>query len=175
MIWERQARHTLPPTLSCLSPQINSHSSRALSCLKLHLWIIDHLLPQRPQCGIMRIKTRAEKAGREKCKRVKQRRWAETRLIPAPGQNPSKHLFCQGVRFLCWTITGFVCSWLILGRLVNEFVMKPAHAWMEAILTNWGEKSNGVVMNFQLPYNPLSTSRLICHVSISNNKKSAVF
>lgn len=40
---------------SLLSVNINSHSSRALSCLKLHLWIIDHLLPERPQCGIMRI------------------------------------------------------------------------------------------------------------------------
>lgn len=40
---------------SRLSVNINSHSSRALSCPKLHLWIIGHLLPERPQCGIMRI------------------------------------------------------------------------------------------------------------------------
>lgn len=72
----------------CLSTQINSHSSRALSCLKLQLLIIDHLLPERPQCGIMRIKTRAEKAERGKRKRVEQRRRADTGLIPTPGQNP---------------------------------------------------------------------------------------
>ena len=82
---------THTPSFSlCLSTQINSHSSRALSCLKLHLWIIDRLLPQRPRCGIMRIRTRAEKAGREKCKRVEQRRRADTGLIPAPGQKPIK-------------------------------------------------------------------------------------
>ena len=82
---------THTPSFSlCLSTQINSHSSRALSCLKLHLWIIDRLLPQRPQCGIMRIKTRAEKAGWEKCKSVEQRRRADTQLIPTPGQKPIK-------------------------------------------------------------------------------------
>lgn len=91
----------------CLSAQINSHSSRALSCLKLHLWIIDHLLPERPQFGIMRIKTRAAKTEWEKCKRVELRRRADTGLIPVPGQNPSKHLFCQGVRLLSGTTTGF--------------------------------------------------------------------
>lgn len=85
--------HT-PPLLLCLSTQINSHSSKALSCPKLHLWIIDRLLPQRPQFGIMRIKTRVEKVGWEKCKRAEQRRRAGAFLIPAPGQNPSKHLFC---------------------------------------------------------------------------------
>lgn len=59
---------THTPSFSlCLSTQINSHSSRALSCLKLHLWIIDHLLPQRLQRGIMRIKMRrAGKAEWEK-------------------------------------------------------------------------------------------------------------
>lgn len=112
--------HTPSYSLS-LSTQINSHSSRALSCLKLHLWIIDRLLHQRPQCEIMRIKTRAEKAGREKCKRVEQGRRADIRLIPSPGQNPSKHLFCQGVRLLCGTTTFFFtvdCYW---GGWLNEF------------------------------------------------------
>lgn len=112
--------HT-PSYSLCLSTQINSHSSSALSCLKLHLWIIDRLLPQRPQCGIMRIKTRAEKAGREKCKRVEQRRRADTGLILAPGQNPSKHLFCRGVGLLCRTSAWFISSWLRLGWWLNKF------------------------------------------------------
>lgn len=75
---------------SCLLVHINSHSSRALTCLKLHLRIIEHLLQERPQCGIMRIKTRAEKAEWEKRKRVEQRRTADTGLIPTPGQKPIK-------------------------------------------------------------------------------------
>lgn len=90
---------------SCLSVHINSCSSTALTCLKLHLWIIDHLLPERPQCGIMRIKTRAEKAEWEKCKRVEQRRRADTGLIPLQDKNPLKHLFCHGMRLLCGMTT----------------------------------------------------------------------
>lgn len=122
---------THTPSFSlCLSNQINSHSSRALSCLKLHLWIIDRLLPKRPQCGIMRIKKKGEKAGREKCKRVEQRRRADTELIPALGQNPSKHLFCQGARLLCGTTTGFFCSWLLLGRWLNNLKWNRfMHGW----------------------------------------------
>lgn len=102
-----------------LSPQINSHSSRALSCLKLHLWIIGHLLPERPQCGIMRIRTRAEQAEPEKCKRVEQRRRADTGLIPASGQNPSKHLFCRGVRPLYGTAAGFLGLYFNWGEKVR--------------------------------------------------------
>lgn len=100
----------------CLSTQINSHSSRALSCLKLQLLIIDHLLPERPQCGIMRIKTRAEKAEREKCKRVEQRRRADTELIPAPGQTHQNTCFVREWGYYVEWLLDFFCSWVFFKR-----------------------------------------------------------
>lgn len=86
---------THTPSFSlCLSTQINSHSSRALSCLKLHLWIIDRLLPQRLQRGIMRIKMRrAGKAERERGGRrgwrTEEEGWPSANALPStkPKQN----------------------------------------------------------------------------------------
>lgn len=115
--------------------RINSHSSRAFSCLKLHRRIIDCVLPQRPQCGMKRIKTRAEKSGvRENARGRNRSRRADTEEVPAPGQNPSKQLFCRVVSLLCgmtgrflgvvdyylggWTTFDETASWLNSTRLV---------------------------------------------------------
>lgn len=98
---------THTPSFSlCLSTQINSHSSRALSCLKLHLWIIDHLVP--PKTPAWNNEDQG-KESRESRMRERQEGGTEEESWPSPQHKTKpKHLFCQGLRLLYGITAGFL-------------------------------------------------------------------